>query len=186
MPDSFAALPPWAIIAIFAVIGAAAGGAGTYFLRKSYPSAVVLRYLPILAVVAGAALGTLIALPTLRANATPATCEGAQDVAADANAEIAGAAVDPVMSAVGLRVDCSRTEMVFDFTVALNVADVTPEDWEVAGVSFNDGLCGTPVWRRFLDAGWTLQAAYTFQDGTRTLTANCGGTAIGSGVPTVP
>ncbi|MGV8839239.1 MAG: hypothetical protein ACWA6X_02930 [Bauldia sp.] len=174
MPDSFAALPVWAIIAVFAVIGAAAGGSGTYFLRRSYPNAVILRYLPILATVAGAALGTLIALPTIRAERIDVSCAGAEAYAAEANETAIGGEVDEVTRGLGFSVDCAATEIVFDLAVALNMTDIPPADWIAAEGNFNRGLCNTLPWSRFLDEGWTFRNRYAFQDGgTRTFTADC-------------
>ncbi|MCW5715338.1 MAG: hypothetical protein KIT43_12565 [Bauldia sp.] len=172
--DSFAALPPWAIIAVFALIAGAAGGSGTYFLRKRYPTAGVLRYLPIMAVLAGAALGTLIALPTIRANATPVSCESAQSMAERANDVAAGEQVNETVRAIGMIADCGLMEIVFELAVSLDLAGVTPEELAVATRSVSDELCRQGPLRRYIDAGWTLRNLYTFEDGgTHTITAEC-------------
>jgi len=174
MMDSFAALPPWAIIAIFALIGGAAGGSGTYFLRKRYPGATILRWLPLMAVVAGAALGTLIALPGIRANATPITCDGARELAAEANATAPGTEIDDVTTVIDMQVDCGSMTITFRHAVTLDIAEITDDVWAAAAANVSDGRCGSPLWRRFMEAGWVLVNEYAFEvGGNRSITASC-------------
>jgi len=174
MMDSFAALPDWAIIAIFTLIGAGAGGAGTYFLRNRFPGATVLRWLPLMAIVAGAALGTLIALPSIRANATPVTCDSALGLAAEANATAPGTEIDDVTTVIDMQVDCSSMTITFRHAVTLDVAEITEDIWAAAAANVSDGRCRSPLWRRYMEAGWVLVNEYAFEvGGNRSITASC-------------
>lgn len=172
--DSFAALPPWAIIGVFAMIGAGAGGSATYFLRKRFPNAPTLRFLPIVATLAGAALGTLLALPTIRATDTPVTCEGAQDLATERNATAPGTQVDGVTTVIDMWVDCGSMQISFRLAVDLSIAEITDEDWATAQANVSNGRCRSPLWRRYMEAGWVLVNEYSFRDGgNRAMTASC-------------
>jgi hypothetical protein len=185
--DFLVSLPTWAIMGIIGAIAGVIGGVIAAAVRSRFrEGSRVPALITMFAVGLGVGLGVTVLVPAIE-ESHAADCRAAEQGAEETNRNMAGDRIDEVTTVGQLTVDCASKTIVYAMNVSVNAAEVTAEGMEAVRLNFNSVQCSNPLWRGYIDDGWTISSLYTFRDGTtQTITAVCDAPPAVTPAPATP
>lgn len=175
--DFLVSLPTWAVMALVGAVAGAIGGAIAWALRSSFkPNSKVPALITGVAVAIGVGVGNAVVLPAL-ADSDAADCQVAEAGAAELNRTRSGARVDEITTTGTMVVDCTAKSIAYAFEVSRPKTEFTAAALDGIRADFSRGQCVNPLWREYIDDGWTIANIYNFADGgTEIMVAACAAT----------
>lgn len=176
--DFLVSLPTWAIMALVGAAAGAVGGAIAWALRSNFKAnSKAPALITVVAIAIGVGVGNAVVIPAL-AESDAADCQVVEAAASELNRTRSGTRVDEITTTGTMVVDCTAKSIAYSFEVSRPKTEFTTAALDGFRAEFSRTQCVSPLWREYIDDGWTVANVYNFTDGgTEIMVANCAATA---------